>query len=96
MQLRIRGECSGDHLLQFIVNGYHDLILYQWDPHWSQRLAKGPLTELPFLCVQLTCVYVRVCLVVCLVFCIWVEGLCVVVWRGNGGRVALGSFFYRL
>ena len=96
MQLRIRGKCSCDHLLQFIVNGYHDLILYQWDPHWSQRLAKGPLTELPFLCVQLTCVYVCVCLVVCLVFCILGGGFVCGGLAGKWGAGGSGFFLFFL
>ena len=35
-------------------------------------------------CPAFVCVCLCVCVCVCLVvFCIWVEGLCVVVWRGN-------------
>ena len=57
----------------------------------SQGWAPGVLP----LCVCM-CVCVCVCVWWFVFFCIWVEGLCVVVWRGNGGGgrgVALGSFF---
>ena len=44
------------------------------------------------------CVCVCMCVCVCVFgglsfFCIWVEGLCVVVWRGNGGEGSGSGFF---
>ena len=38
-------------------------------------------------------VCVCVCFVVCLVFCVGVEGLCVVVWGGGGGGGGGGGFW---
>ena len=66
----------------------------------SWHAIKGSLTHCPSsqgwapgvlpLCA---CMCMCVCLVVCLVFCIWVDGLCVVVWRGNGGGGGYSGFF---
>ena len=51
--------------------------------------ATAPVLKAGDLCPAFVCVYMYVCMCVCVcVFgglSIWVEGLCVVGWRGKGG-----------